>query len=317
MAALTPQANRGRFWQQKRTRRTLAAYLFITPSFLGVLIFIAFPVLFALYMSLTQWDGITDPQFIGLQNFVSIFQDQIFWITMRNTLIYTAVTVPVGILLSLGVAQLLNQRVRGLRFFRTVMLIPVVTSALAIAVIWKWIYDYNNGLINDGLSIFHIPPIPWLSDPLWILIAICIIGIGQGFVLTTIFLLAAIQNVPESLMEAAAIDGATGWRRFWRVTVPLISPTMLFVTIISFVNSFQVFTQIYYLVSGTAYAGTGGPDYGGSVLTFLVFTRAFGQNRFGEAAALSYVMFAIIFVVTLLQLRLSRNTVNAASEFES
>src|SRR5581483_5576910 len=294
-----------------------AAYLFITPSFLGVLIFIAFPVLFALYMSLTQWDGITDPQFVGLQNFVSIFQDPIFWITMRNTLIYTAVTVPVGILLSLGVAQLLNQRVRGLRFFRTVMLIPVVTSALAIAVIWKWIYDYNNGLINDGLAIFHIPPIPWLSDPLWILVAICIIGIWQGFGLTTIFLLAAIQNVPESLMEASAIDGATGWRRFWRVTVPLISPTLLFVTIISFVNSFQVFTQIYYLVSGTAYAGTGGPDYGASVLTFLVFTRAFGQNRFGEAAALSYVMFAIIFVVTLLQLRLSRNTVDAASEFES
>src|SRR5581483_2755895 len=117
MAALTPQAKRGQFWQQKRTRRTLAAYLFITPSFLGVLIFIAFPVLFALYMSLTQWDGITDPQFVVLQNFVSIFQDPIFWITMRNTLIYTAVTVPVGILLSLGVAQLLNQRVRGLRFF--------------------------------------------------------------------------------------------------------------------------------------------------------------------------------------------------------
>jgi multiple sugar transport system permease protein len=310
MAAITPQASRGGFWQQKRTRRTLAAYLFITPSFLGVLVFIAFPVLFALYMSVQQWDGITEPQFVGLGNFISLFQDPIFWITLRNTLIYTVVTVPIGALISLGVAQLLNQQVIGMRFFRTAVLIPVVTSALAIAVIWKWIYDYNNGLINDGLSLFHLAPIPWLSDPTWALIALCILGIWQGFGLTTILLLAAIQNVPESLMEAAAIDGAIGWRRFWQIVVPLISPTLLFVTIISFVSSFQVFVTVYYLTNG-------GPDYGTSMLTLLVYQRAFTQNRFGEAAALSYVMFAIIFAVTLLQMRLSRNVVNAASEFES
>lgn len=310
MAAIPSQASRGGFWQQKRTRRTLAAYLFITPSFLGVLVFIAFPVLFALYMSLQQWDGITTPQFVGLENFIGLFKDPIFWITFRNTLIYTVVTVPIGALISLGVAQLLNQRVIGLRFFRTAMFIPVVTSALAIAVIWKWIYDYDNGLINDTLTMLHLPQIPWLSDPMWALIALCIIGVWQGFGFTTILLLSAIQNVPDSLLEAASIDGATGWKRFWRITVPLISPTILFVTIISFVSSFQVFTQVYYLTNG-------GPDYGTSVLTFLVFQRAFTQNRFGEAAALSYVMFAIIFVVTILQMRLSRNVVNAASEFEA
>ena len=311
MAVTTPQEKRSLFWQRKSTRRTLAAYMFITPSFLGVLVFLAFPVLFALYMSLQQWDGITAPQFVGLENFVSLFRDPIFWITLRNTLIYTVVTVPLGTLISLGVAQLLNQRVIGMKFFRTAMFIPVVTSVLAIAVIWKWIYDYNNGLINDGLSLFHIEPIPWLSDPMWALIAVCILGIWQGFGLTTILLLAAIQNVPESLLEASSIDGATGWRRFWNIIVPLISPTILFVTIISFVSAFQVFTQVYYLTNG------GGPDYGTSTLMLLVYQRAFTQNRFGEAAALSYVMFAIIFAVTLLQLRVSRNTVNAASEFEA
>jgi multiple sugar transport system permease protein len=261
-------------------------------------------------MSVQQWDGITAPQFVGLGNFVSIFQDPIFWVTLRNTLVYTVVTVIIGVLVSLGVAQLLNQRVIGMKFFRTAMFIPVVTSALAVAVIWKWIYDYNNGLINDSLSFFHIAQIPWLSDPMWALIAICILGIWMGFGLTTILLLAAIQNVPESLLEAATIDGATGWRRFWRIIVPLISPTVLFVTIISFSASFQVFTQVYYLTNG-------GPDYGTSTLMILVYQRAFTQNRFGEAAALSYIMFAIIFVVTLIQLRVSRNTVNAASEFES
>jgi len=309
MAAITPGSTRPSTWRRRSTKYTVAAYLFITPSFLGVLIFIAFPVFFALYLSLQQWDGITAPQFVGLLNFVNLLKDPIFWISLRNTVVYTVVTVPVGVLLSLGVAQLLNQRVIGMAFFRTAMFVPVVTSGLAIAVIWKWIYDYNNGLINDTLTRLHLAQIPWLSDPTWALIALCIIGIWQGFGFTTILVLAAIQNVPESLLEAASIDGATGWRRFWRITVPLITPTLLFVSIISFISSFQVFTQIYYLTNG-------GPDYGTYVLYFLVFQRAFVQNRFGEAAALSYIMFAIIFAVTLLQMRLSRNAVNAAAEFE-
>ncbi|GLV53385.1 sugar ABC transporter permease [Dictyobacter sp. S3.2.2.5] len=309
MAIIATKPGRNQFWQRKRTKHALIAYLFITPSFLGVLIFIAFPVLFALYMSLQQWDGLTAPQFIGLDNYISLFKDPIFWVTFRNTIVYTIVTVPIGTLISMGVAQLLNQRVLGLAFFRTIMFIPVVTSGLAIAVIWKWIYDYDNGLINDTLTLLHLPQVPWLSDPTWALIALCIIGIWQGFGFTTILILAAIQNVPDSLQEASAIDGASAWRRFWQITVPLIIPTLLFVTIISFVGSFQVFTQIYYLTNG-------GPDYGTSVLTFLVFQRAFVQNRFGEAAALSYVMFAIIFAVTMLQMRLSRNSVNAAAEFE-
>ncbi|MEO7021270.1 MAG: sugar ABC transporter permease [Ktedonobacteraceae bacterium] len=310
MAAITPQSARPSSRRRRSTKYTLAAYLFITPSFIGVLVFLAFPVFFALYLSLQQWDGVTAPQFVGLANFVSIFQDPIFWITLRNTLVYTVITVPIGILLSLGVAQLLNQRVIGLSFFRTAMFVPVVTSALAVAVIWKWIYDYNNGLINDTLAGLHIAQIPWLSDPVWAMVALCIMGIWQGFGLTTILLLAAIQNVPESLLEAASIDGATGWRRFWRITMPLISPTMLFVSITSFVVTIQLFAQVYYLTNG-------GPDYGTSTLYFLVYQRAFVQNRFGEAAAISYIMFAIIFAVTMLQMRISRNAVNAASEFEA
>ena len=309
MAAITPGATRPSIRRRRSTKYTVAAYLFIAPSFIGVLVFIAFPVLYAFYMSLQQWDGITAPQFVGLANFVELFKDPIFWIALRNTVVYTLITVPTSVLLSLGVAQLLNQRVIGLAFFRTAMFIPVVTSALAIAVIWKWIYDYNNGLINDTLTGLHLGAIPWLSDPNWALLALCIIGIWQGFGFTTILILAAIQNVPESLLEAASIDGASSWRRFWQITVPLITPTLLFVSIISFLASFQVFTQIYYLTNG-------GPDYGTTVLYFLVFQRAFVQNRYGEAAALSYIMFAIIFAVTLLQLRLSRNVVNAAAEFE-
>ncbi|GCE22926.1 carbohydrate ABC transporter permease [Dictyobacter kobayashii] len=310
-AASTSTKGLGQDRRGKRKRSHLRAYpgsyLFILPSFIGVLIFTAFPVLFAFYMSLHNWDGISDPSFNGLGNYLDFLTDDLFWTAIRNTLIYTLVTMPVSILVSLGVAVLLNQRVRGLAFFRTAMFIPVVTSALAVSVIWKWIYDFDNGLINDTLLWLHLPPIPWLSSPVWALVGVCIIGVWQSFGFSAIVLLAAIQNISESVLQAAVIDGANSWQRFWRITFPLISPSLLFVSINSFVGSFQVFTQVYYITNG-------GPDYGTTVLNFLVFQRAFRENRFGSAAALSYVMFAIIFVVTIIQLRLSRNAVNAAAE---
>ncbi len=289
--------------------KAIEGYVFIFPSFVGVLVFVAFPVLFALFMSTQNWDGVSQPFFIGLKNYQDLLSDSIFWISLRNTLIYTLITMPIGVVLSLGIAILLNRKVRGLTFFRTAMFIPVVTSALAISVIWKWIYDFDNGLLNDLLQAIHLSAVPWLSEPAWALIALSIIGIWQGFGFTTIIILAALQNIPESLLDAASIDGARGWNRFRHITLPLISPTLLFVTVISFLGSFQVFTQVYYITDG-------GPDYGTSVLNFLVFRRAFRENLFGSAAALSYVMFAIIFAVTMIQLRISRNAISAAAEVD-
>lgn len=301
-------AERNGSWRRS-FRKYWPAYLFILPNFLGVLIFLLFPVLFALYMSLQNWDGVTTPQFIGLNNFRNIFADQIFWRALRNTVVYTLLTVPTGIALSLAVASLLNQKVRGLAVFRAAMFVPVVTSALAVAVVWKWIFDFNNGLINDVLSLMGFNQIPWLNDPAWAMIGLAIIGVWQGFGLTTVILLAALQNVPVSLLEAASIDGAGAWRRFRSITLPLIVPAILFVSITSFIASFQVFAQAYYI-------GNGGPDYGTTVMNLLIFQRAFQQNRFGEASALAYILFAIIFVVTVVQLRVSRDATNAASEFE-
>jgi multiple sugar transport system permease protein len=290
-------------------RKYLPAYLFLLPNLIGVLVFIAFPVVFALYMSLTNWDGITTPKFLGLGNFHELIDDQVFWLGVRNTFIYTFITVPGGVALGLAAALLLYQKVRGLAFFRAAMFVPVVTSALAIAVIWKWIFDYDNGLINDVLSLLNFNQVPWLSDPAWALISLAIIGIWQGFGLNAVILLAALEAVPDSLLEAAAIDGAGPWSRFWRVRLPLIAPAVLFVSINSFIGSFQVFAQAYYMTSG-------GPNYGTTVLNYLVYQRAFAQNRFGNAAAIGYVLFAIIFIVTLLQLRLSRGYVNAVAETE-
>jgi len=308
VATSRPRASvRRRGGWRRAVRKYGPAYLFLAPNFLGVLVFIVFPVFFALYMSFQDWNGVTPPRFVGWGNFHDIFADSLFWITLRNTAVYTVLTVPIGVAFSLGVAALLHQRVRGLALFRTAMFIPVVTSLLAVAVVWKWIYDYNNGLINDVLSLLNLNQIPWLGDPTWAMIALVILGVWQGFGLTAIILLAALQGVPVSLLEAASIDGANGWRRFWSITVPLIAPALLFVTITSFIASFQVFAQIYYMTAG-------GPNYGTYMLNFLVYQRAFTQNRFGSASAVAYILFAIIFVVTMIQLRLSRGATSAASE---
>jgi multiple sugar transport system permease protein len=260
-------------------------------------------------MSFQDWNGVTPPRFVGLGNFHDLFTDPIVWRTLKNTAVYTLLTVPTGVVVSLGVAVLLQQRVRGLALFRTAMFIPVVTSALAVAVIWKWIFDYDNGLINDVLSLLNLNQIPWLGDPIWAMIGLAIMGVWQGFGLTAVILLAALQGVPTTLLEAAAIDGAGAWRRFWSITLPLIAPAMLFVTITSFIASFQVFAQVYYMTGG-------GPNYGTYVMNFLIYQRAFQQNRFGSASALAYILFAIIFVVTMVQLRLGRGVTNAASDFE-
>ncbi|MBO0743974.1 MAG: sugar ABC transporter permease [Candidatus Dormibacteraeota bacterium] len=295
---------------RRALRKHGPSYLFILPNYLGVLVFLVFPVLFAFYLSFQSWNGLTRPVFVGLQNFEGLLRDSVFWLTLRNTAVYTLLTVPTGVLISLGVAALLNQRVRGLTVFRTAMFIPVVTSALAVAVIWKWIFDYQNGLVNDLLTLLHVPQVPWLSDPFWAMIGVAIIGVWQNFGLTSIILLAALQQVPSQLLEAASIDGAGPWRRFRAITVPLITPAIVFVSITSFISSFQVFAQVYYMTNG-------GPNYGTTVMTLLIFQRAFQQNRFGEASALAYILFAIIFLVTMAQLRLSRGAVNSASEFET
>ncbi|MBO0701574.1 MAG: sugar ABC transporter permease [Candidatus Dormibacteraeota bacterium] len=313
MASITSTrpADEGRGAAFRRALRKYGpSYLFILPNYLGVLVFLVFPVLFAFYLSFQSWNGLTRPVFVGLQNFADLLRDGVFWVTLRNTAVYTLLTVPTGVVISLGVAALLNQRVRGLTVFRTAMFIPVVTSALAVAVIWKWIFDYQNGLVNDVLSLLHGPQIPWLSDPFWAMVGIAIIGVWQNFGLTSIILLAALQQVPPELLEAASIDGAGAWRRFQAITVPLIMPAIVFVSITSFIASFQVFAQVYYMTNG-------GPNYGTTVMTLLIFQRAFQQNRFGEASALAYILFAIIFLVTMAQLRLSRGAVNSASEFDT
>ncbi|MFZ0214826.1 MAG: sugar ABC transporter permease [Candidatus Dormiibacterota bacterium] len=294
----------------RRARKHGPSYLFILPNYLGVLLFLAFPVVFALCLSLLQWNGVTAPTWVGLGNFRALLGDVVFWLSLRNTAVYTVLTVPLGIVLSLAVASLLNQRVRGLGIFRTAMFIPVVTSALAVAVIWKWIFDFQDGLVNDFLGLLHLPAVPWLSDPAWAMIGLGIIGVWQNFGLTSIILLAALQNVPQELLEAASIDGAAAWSRFRHISVPLITPAILFVSVTSFISAFQMFAQAYYMTSG-------GPDYGTTVMTLLTYQRAFQQNRFGEAAALAYILFAIIFVVTMAQLRVSRSAVSSASEFES
>jgi multiple sugar transport system permease protein len=292
-------------------RKSWICYLFILPNLVGVLLFLAFPVVFALYMSFTEWDILTSPEFVGLQNYRTMFTDDpLFWTSLRNSAYYVLLTVPTTMLIALGLAMAMNQAVRGIAFFRAAIYVPVLTSAVAVAFVWQWIFNYDFGLLNAILDFFHLPSVRWLTSSRWAIISLAIMSVWKSAGYFAVILFAALQGVPEVLHEAAEIDGATAWRRFLNITLPLIAPALLFVTVISVIGSFQVFDQVYLVT------GNGGPGTATYVYNLHLFNEGFKFFHMGYAAALAYVLFAILFVITYLQLRIGRDRATAAYDFE-
>lgn len=278
-------------------------YLFVSPNLIGVAVFLIFPLIFSLYLSFTHWDLLTTPTFAGIGNYTQLLHDSMFWIALRNTAIYTALTVIPILLLAMFSALMLNLRLRGIAIFRTLLFLPLVASTIGMSVIWQWIFNTDNGLLNWLLSEIGIAPIGWLTDPHWALTSLVIVGIWKGVPFATIVLLAAIQGVPEALHEAAEIDGAGSVRRFFSVTMPLIRPTLAFVLVISIIQSFQVFDQAYVLTGGS-----GGPGTSTYVLGIMLFQNAFRFYEMGYAAAIQWTVFVVLLVLTYLQLRISRTS---------
>ncbi len=296
-------------------RKTWTSYLFILPSFIGVLVFTAFPVVFALYTSFTDWDVITDAQFVGFDNYVRLFtDDDLFWTSLWNSTYYVILTVPTTIAIGLGLAVAMNQAVRGITLFRAALYIPVLTSAVAIAFVWQWIFNTEFGVLNAILEFFGIPSVRWLSDENWAMPSLAIISIWKNVGYFAVILFAALQGVPKVLYEAAALDGARPWRRFLNITVPLIGPALLFVTVIAVIGSFQVFDQVY-LITAQAGAPAGGPGTSTYVYNLHLFNNAFRFFQMGYASAMAYVLFAILFVITYVQLRVGRSRASAGYEF--
>ena len=280
-------------------KEAIDCYLFISPWIIGFLIFTLGPMLFSVFLSFCRWDIFTPAQFIGLGNYRKLAAEPLFVKSLANTLFYTAFAVPLGVAGALGLSVLLNQKIRGITVYRTIYYLPAVVSGVAVALLWRWIFNPDFGVLNAILSgVFHVANPPyWLWDEQWSkpsLILMSLWGIGGGMVI----FLAGLQGIPEQLYEAAQIDGASVIQRFRHITLPMLSPVIFFNLIMGIIGSFQVFVQVYIMTGG-------GPANSTLFYVLYLFNNGFQFFKMGYASALAWVLFVIILAVTLVQFKLA------------
>lgn len=271
-------------------------YLFIMPAFIWLVWWRLGPVLFAGYLSFHKW-SVLDPAkpFVGLHNFRLVLHDEKFWNAMKNTVVYL-IQIPIGMVISLGLALALNRKIRGIRFLRTIYYMPAVTSMVVVSLMWQWIYNKDFGVLNYFLSFLGLGPYGWLQSTKMALPSIMLMAIWLGLGSRMLLFLAGLQSIPEEYYEAAEVDGADAWNRFWHITLPLLAPTTFFVLVTSIIGSFQVFTPVYVLTGG-------GPAGSTDVAVHRIYFEAWQNLRFGYASAETWILFAILFVLTLIQFR--------------
>jgi len=297
-------------------RRLVSGLLFTSPFLVGFSAFTVYPVFASLYYSFCSYNVFSPPEFNWGANYRELFfDDPLFWKSLYNTFVFTIFAVPLTMLVALGLAMLLNLKVRGLAFYRTVFFLPAIVPVVASSVLWLWVLNPKYGIINEGIRwINHLLepagyqlPLPgWLSDPVWVKPALVIMSIwGVGH--TMILYLAGLQEVPQELYEAAEIDGASAWRKTWHVTLPMISPVLFFTLIMGLIGSFQYFTQVWVMLSGG-----GGPKDSALFYALYLFNNAFTYFRMGYASAMAWILFLIIMVCTYLTFRTGRGWVHYA-----
>jgi multiple sugar transport system permease protein len=280
------------------------AWLFLAPTLIGLAVLSAGPILATLAISLTKWDLLTAPRFIGFDNFVALVSDRRFLTALRNTTFYTATSVPLGLALGLGLALALNQRLRGISWIRTAYFLPVVTSTVAISLVWSWIYSPDRGPLNAVLGFLGLPAQRWITDPVWAMPSIVVMSVWQGLGTTVIIFLAGLQGIPEEYHDAAAVDGAGAWARFRHVTLPLLTPSIFFTGILGLIDSFQVFDQIYVL------ARPGRPTDATVTLVYTIYENGFQNFKMGYASAAAWLLFLIVGIMTLVYFRLQSRWVH-------
>ncbi|WP_390405739.1 carbohydrate ABC transporter permease [Lacticaseibacillus jixiensis] len=294
MQATSSNPSRSKQAHKLQRRHTLTAYSFIAPNFVGFFIFTLIPVVFSFVLAFMSWDSFATPKFVGLANFAKMIHDTTFWISFKNTFLYTLGVVPATLVCSLGLAILLNKKLAGVKFFRTAFFFPYVTSLVAIAVVWNMLFHPTMGPINQFLRHFITNPPGWATSSDWALTAIIIVSIWRFMGYYMILYLAGLQSVPKELYEAAEMDGAGKWKQFLNVTLPSLRPTTFFVTIMLMINCFKIFDLVQVMTDG-------GPGRATNVLVYEIYSEAFVKFNFGYASAIALVLFVIVLGITVLQ----------------
>lgn len=287
-----------KFWINLSNSQTSAAWIFVFPALLGMLIFIIIPIFFSFGLSFAKWDLLNPIHFVGLDNYKEIFTEPLFGKILLNTVVFALATSFFGVIIPLILAAIMNSKIRGADFFKTAYFLPFITPMIVIGIVWEWIFDPNIGLLNKVLQV-HIN---WLYDPHWAMPALILVSVWKLIGYNMIIFLSGFSGISNSMFEAAKIDGANPVETFFYVTIPLLSPTIFFVVIITAVSSFQIFDLIYLMTQG-------GPLDSTNVLVYAIYKNAFEYFNAGKASAIAYVLFVIILVLTLLQWNMRKKLV--------
>lgn len=286
--------------------RTAAAWIFLSPALAVIGIFFVLPVLAAFVLSFTDFDIYAlgnwhYTRFVGFQNYLRILDTPLFWTALKNTFYFVLVGGPLSVAVSLGTAMMVNSKLARFKaFYRTVFFLPVVSSLIAVAIIWRYLYHPAHGLLNYGLSFFGIAPVDWLGDPAIAMPAIIVMAVWKNFGYNMLIFIAGLQNIPEDLYEAAHLDGAGWWQQFREITLPMLKPTTVFVVMITIIGYFQLFAEPYVMTQG-------GPLNSTTSIVLLMYEQGFRWWSMGYAAAIAFVLFVIILFFTMLQMLLQRS----------
>lgn len=279
---------------RRRLRRTVEAYALLAPSLIGFVLFLVAPIIGVVVISFFDWNLMGAPRFVGLANYREMMGDSEVWRSVRNTVYYVALNIPAQTVLALLLALAMNRKLRGGKVIRVLFVLPWMAMPVALGIIWSWAFDPEHGAVNQFLSLFGISGPEWLSSTTWAMPVLASVNVWQYTGYTMLFLLAGLQAIPESLYEAAAIDGVTTLQRFFKITLPLLRPSMLFVLVTNVIGSFQMFDTVYVMTQG-------GPGGSTDTMNFHIYQQAFQLFRTGYASALAMLLFALILLVTATQ----------------
>ncbi len=292
-----------------RKNETFWAWVFILPCLLGLVVFTYLPTFSSIALSFSYWDLLGKPTWVGLENYESILSDPLFWKTFLNTWVFVLVSGGLEVCFGLALAVALNQSIKGQNWFRTLYFLPFITPMVSVAIVWGWIYDPEYGVLNwllSGLGFLEVfrggEPIAWLYDPSTAMWAIIILRVWKNMGYNLIIFLAGLQGIPESIYESAKLDGAGSFSTFFKLTLPMLTPTLFFVVMVTLINAFQAFDSIYLLTQG-------GPEHSTDVMVYWLFKNAFEFYKISPASAIAYVVFMVILALTLIQWQLRKRWV--------